>query len=98
PTERMSAAPPQDRALCVPGLDEAGFVREHDGLNAVSHGELRQYVSDMCLHRCLADEELFCDLRVREAARDQLQHLELAGRQFAQSRRQRSYRSRRAAD
>src|SRR5256885_9835101 len=35
----MSAAPPQDRGLRVPGLDEAGFVREHDGLNAVSHGD-----------------------------------------------------------
>src|SRR6266480_3353830 len=60
------------------GLDEARLVGEDDGLDAIAEPELPEDVRDMRLHGRLADEELLGDLRVREPARDLLQHLELA--------------------
>jgi hypothetical protein len=50
------------------------------------------------LHGRVADEQLFCDLGVREAARDMLQHFELSRRQLGELRRRRPHRLRWAAD
>src|SRR5439155_24817599 len=76
PAGRFALAPRDDLSgLRVARLDEARLVREDDRLHAVAQLELHQQVRHMRLHRRLADEELLRDLRVREPARDQLQHL-----------------------
>src|SRR5262245_15338405 len=72
---------------CCARLDEAGLVGEHDRLHAVAQIELHQHVRDVRLHGRLADEQAGGDLRVREAAGNQLQHLELACRELGQPRR-----------
>src|SRR5215212_5016869 len=69
------------RALALAGLDQTGLVREHHALYAVAQAELHEHVRDVGLDGRLADEELRGDLGVREAPRDQLEHLELARRQ-----------------
>ena len=63
-------------ALACP--DEAAFVRCDDRLGTVAKLELREDPTDACAHSRLADEELRCDLGVRQAARDELQDAELA--------------------
>ena len=66
--------------------DDAGLVGEHDRLDAVAEAELHQDARDVRLHRRLRDEERLRDLGVREAARDQAEHLELARGQVLQPR------------
>ena len=57
--------------------EEAGLVREHDCLDAVAEAELLQDVRDVRLDGSVADVELLTDLRVREAARDEAEDVEL---------------------
>src|SRR5215211_4103537 len=59
------------------GVEEAGLVREHDRLDPVSEVELHQDMGDVGLHGGVADEELPPDLGVRQASRNQPEHLEL---------------------
>jgi hypothetical protein len=59
-------------------LDESGLVGGDDGLDAVSEVELHQDPGDVRLDGRVADEELACDLGVREPAREEPEHLELA--------------------
>src|SRR5947208_6486868 len=59
------------------GLSHARVVRIDHSLDAVSEIELEQEVRDVCLHGALADDELPGDLRVRETARDEPEHLSL---------------------
>src|SRR4051794_18942911 len=66
--------------------DHSGLVREHHGLDAVAETELHQDPRDVRLHRRLGHEQLLGDLGIREAARDQSQHLLLAGGQILESR------------
>src|SRR5919206_2396576 len=68
-------------------LHEACVVGEHDRLHAVAEVELAEDARDVRLHRRLADDELLGDLRIREAARDQAQDLELARGEALQRRR-----------
>src|SRR3954470_2428861 len=62
--------------------DEPVLVREHDGLDAVAQAQLLQQVADVRLDRGQRDHQLLGDLAVGEAAADELQHLELAGREI----------------
>ncbi len=80
------------------GLDQAGLVRQHDRLHAVAKLELRQHMGDVRFDRRFADEELLRDFRVGAAARDQLQHLELASGQLLEVGRKRADRGGRAPD
>jgi hypothetical protein len=52
----------------VPGLNEAAFVREDDGLDPVAEVELLQDARDVRLGCVFADDEFGCDLRVRPPA------------------------------
>src|SRR6266540_4505954 len=68
-----------DRLLHGPArLDEAGFVGEDDGLDAVSEVELAEDAGDVGFDGCFADEQGCGDLVVGLAFGDQLEHLELA--------------------
>ena len=71
------------------GHGDAGLVGEHDGLHAVAQPELHQHARDVRLHRRLAHDQLGRDLRVREPARDELEHLELARGQLVEALRRR---------
>jgi hypothetical protein len=59
-------------------FDEAGLVREDDGLDAVAQVELAEDARHVRFHGRRADDELGRDLRVREAAGDEPEHLDLA--------------------
>ena len=61
-----------------PGTRDAGFVREDDDLHAVADTELREDASDMTLYGGLTEVELFRELAIREAARDESNDPELA--------------------
>jgi hypothetical protein len=65
----------------VARLYEARLVGEDNGLYAVPQIELLEQARDVRRRRVLADDELGRDLGVREAARDEAQHLSLARRQ-----------------
>src|SRR5438445_10397655 len=65
-------------------VEESRLVREDDCLDAVAEVELLEDVSDVCLHRGVADVELSADLGVREAAGDQAKHVALALRQLVE--------------
>src|SRR5215475_9836813 len=66
------------RGRCGLGVEEPCFVCEHDRLDAVAQIELLEDVRDVRLHGRVADVELLADLGVRQAPRDQAEHLELA--------------------
>src|SRR5215208_8066674 len=57
---------------------EAGLVREHDRLHAVAELELPQHARDVRLDRRLAEEQTRRDLGVRQADRDELEHVAFA--------------------
>lgn len=52
------------------GLDDAAFVGEYDGLDAVPQAELGQYPADMDFHRALGQEQAGRDLAVGQAGGD----------------------------
>ena len=58
--------------------DQAGLVREDDGLDPVAQAQLGEHVADVGLHRRLAHDQLCGDLRVGHALGDQPEHLQLA--------------------
>ena len=58
---------------------EPRLVGDHDRLGAVAQAELLEDVRDVRLHRVLADDEARGDLGVREAARDEPEHLRSRG-------------------
>ena len=88
PSWRLAAAPGLDaQAVLWPGLHEARLVRGDDGLDAITKVELHQDPCHVRLHRRVADEQLLRDLRVRQAAREQLEDLELARGQVVERRR-----------
>ena len=60
------------------GPHEPGLVGEHDGLDAVAQAELAQHARDVRLDGRLAQEQPLGQLRVRQAAGEQLEDLELA--------------------
>jgi len=66
------------------GSDDAGLVGEDDGLNAVAQAEFREHPPDMRLDGGVGHDELLGDLRVGEAAGDEFQDVELAGRQVVE--------------
>src|SRR5829696_3441459 len=70
------------------GLDQSGFVGDDDGLYAVAQAELLEDPRDVRLDGRLAEEELLGDLGVRAAAGEQPQHVDLAGGQLRQLRRE----------
>jgi hypothetical protein len=53
-----------------PGSYQPGFVREHDGLDAVAQAELGQDPADVNLHCALGQEQAGRDLDVGHASRD----------------------------
>ena len=63
------------------GRDDPALVREHDGLHPVAQIELQEHAADVALDGGLADHEVFGDLGVGEAARHELEHFALAGRE-----------------
>src|SRR5690242_12379929 len=67
--------------------DEAGFVGVDDGLDAVAQAELLQDLGHVGLGGRLADHQLAADLRVGQAADEQVEHLALARGQLADGRR-----------
>src|SRR5918996_124942 len=64
--------------------EEARLVGEHDRLDAVAEIELLEDVRDVCFDGRVADVELLADLRVRETARDEAEHVQLAIGQVGQ--------------
>ena len=60
------------------GRDEAGLVGVDHRLHAVAEVELLEDAGDVRLRRRLGDDELLADLRVRQAAREQVEDLVLA--------------------
>ena len=68
---------------------EPALVREHDRLHAVAQAELAEDAGDVRLDRVLADDELGCDLGVRESPGEQPEHLELAGGELVERGRRR---------
>src|ERR1700681_446243 len=62
-------------------FDQSNLVGEDHGLDAVAQFELVEDMGDVRLDGRLANLQLFGDLRVREPASQQLQHLHLAVRQ-----------------
>src|SRR3954467_9664857 len=59
--------------------DEPGLVGQHDRVDAIAGVELAEDALDVCLDGGLAEHELGRELRVRQAARDQGEHFDLAG-------------------
>jgi hypothetical protein len=76
------AAPPATWAAAQPGVagrDDAVLVGEDDSLDAVGEVELQEHEANAALHgRFRYDEPLF-HRAVRESARDEYEHLPLAG-------------------
>ena len=68
------------------GPDDAGLIREDDGLDPVSEREFREHAGDMGLDRRARDDELIGDLGVREAAGDEREDLVLARRELVELR------------
>src|SRR5688572_22848144 len=64
---------------------KAGFVREHDGVDAIAQVELGEDVADVRLGGGLADDELLRDLYVGDAFREEFQGLALAWRERIES-------------
>src|SRR5437588_8591823 len=62
-----------------------GLVCEHDRLDPVTKAELHQDALYMRLNGAPGDDELIRDLAVRQAPRDESQHLALARRQLLES-------------
>jgi hypothetical protein len=58
--------------------DCSGLACQHHELDAVAQVQLLQDVHNVCLHGGLADEEPPADFRVRQAVRDQPEHVLLA--------------------
>src|SRR5829696_5605906 len=58
--------------------DEAGLVCQHNRLHPVPQAELRKDAPHVCSDSGLRNVELTGDLRVGQAARHELQHLQLA--------------------
>src|SRR5207244_2461108 len=63
------------------GLDQTGLVGEDDRLYAVAQVEFLEDAGDVGFRGSVADDEFGGDLGVREAAREPLEHFELAGGQ-----------------
>src|SRR6266508_1408879 len=59
-------------------VEKPRLVGKHHRLDAVAEVELLEYVGDVRLDGRVADVELASDLRVRKAADDQAEHVELA--------------------
>ena len=74
-----------DGLVRLPWVDDAGFVGEHDGLDAVAEAEFHQHSGDVGLHRCFADDEFGGDLGVGKSSGDEPEDVELAGGQFVES-------------
>src|SRR6266540_872804 len=55
-----------------------------DGLDAVAEVELLEDPRDVRLRGCFADHELFADLRIGEAAGEQVKHLALSRGQLGE--------------
>ena len=66
--------------MVAAGADDAGLVGEDDRLDAVAEVELVEHAGDVGLDRERRDDELFGDLGVGEAARDEHEDLALARR------------------
>ena len=66
---------------------QAGLVGEHHGLGAVAQGQLHEDAAHVGLGGLLGDHQMLADLRVRQAAGDERQHLRLARGELAQRRR-----------
>ena len=66
----------------IAGCDEAGFVSEHDSLDAVSDRELAENAFDVCLYGRLAEDQPVGDLAVGHAACDEGEDLKLSRRQL----------------
>jgi hypothetical protein len=83
------AAPPATWATAQPGVagrDDAVLVGEDDSLDAVGEVELQEDEANAALHgRFRYDEPLF-HRAVRESARDEYEHLPLAGRNVLEQR------------
>ena len=73
------------RLIASAGHGDAGLVGEHDRLHAVAQPELHQHARDVRLDRRLAHDQLGRDLGVRQPARDELEHLELARGQLVEA-------------
>src|SRR4029077_1164016 len=64
--------------------DQARFVGEDHGLDAVAKAQFREDAGDVGLHRRLAEEEVGRDLGVRHAAREHAEDFEFPGGQRGQ--------------
>jgi hypothetical protein len=65
-------------ASVVTGLDQAGLVRQDDGLGPVAEAEFGEQVGEVCLHRRLTEEQRAGDLLVGSAPGDEAEHVQLA--------------------
>src|SRR3954470_23362871 len=83
------------RLLTSAGLDQARLVRVDDRLDAIAQAQLLKDARHVRLRRGLADYEPLADLRVRQPAREQLEHLALTRRQLVDRRRLWPWRRRR---
>src|ERR1700737_3138952 len=63
---------------------QTGLVSEYDHLRSVASVELRHRARDVCSGGCRTDEQLLCDLIVREPSPDQSHNLSLALSQIGQ--------------
>jgi plastocyanin len=64
---------------------DPGLVGDHHDLDAVAHAELHQHARHVRLDGRAADDQLSGDLRVGQAARHELEHLELARRELVEA-------------
>src|SRR5215211_566694 len=67
------------------GLDESALVREHYRLYAIAHPQLLEDARYVRLHGRLAEVQPLPDLGVREAARQEVEHLELPAGELAET-------------
>jgi hypothetical protein len=76
PTRPSSVVAPPGYLGVVTRADQAGFIHEHDGPDAVAPPELHQYPGDMRLDGRPADDQVGSDLAVGFAGREQPEQLE----------------------
>src|SRR5260370_41295106 len=75
----LSSASACRKRLAMPaGSADAAFVAEHDELDAVAGIELCEQPRDVCLHGCLAEEELGGDFGVGVSYGDEFPYLPFA--------------------